>query len=73
MASLAKEIGRNIKLQRVGLDISQAELAFSAQLNQSYLSKIENGAVNISVQILYNIAGAMNCDPHKLLPKIIDN
>ncbi|MEM5529725.1 helix-turn-helix transcriptional regulator [Gammaproteobacteria bacterium AS21] len=73
MASLAKEIGRNIKLQRVGLDISQAELAFSAQLNQSYLSKIENGAVNISVQILYNIAEAMNCDPHKLLPKIIDN
>ena len=68
MDNLAKKLGKNIKMCRVGQDMSQAELAFSAKLDQSYLSKIENGSVNITVLKLYSIALAMDCSPVELLP-----
>jgi transcriptional regulator with XRE-family HTH domain len=68
MDNLAKKLGKNIKICRIKQDMSQAELAFTASLDQSYLSKIENGSVNIAVAKLYSIAEAMNCNPVELLP-----
>ncbi len=69
MDNLAKIIGKNIKIYRVKREISQAELAFSAELDQSYLSRVENGSVNITVAKLYSISTALDCHLTDLLPK----
>jgi transcriptional regulator with XRE-family HTH domain len=68
MDDLAKILGKNIKVMRVQKDMSQADLAFSANVDQSYLSRVENGAVNVTVIKLYKIAAAMNCKIEELLP-----
>ena len=69
MDDLAKVLGKNIKISRIKRDFSQAELAFSADIDQSYLSRVENGTVNITVIKLYKIAFAMDCDIQELLPE----
>ena len=68
MDDFAKIIGKNIKVMRVKKDMSQAELAFSAEVDQSYLSRVENGSVNVTVIKLYNMSVAMNCNVQELLP-----
>lgn len=69
MDDFAKIIGKNIKVMRVKRDMSQAELAFSANVDQSYLSRVENGRVNITVIKLSKLALAMNCKVQELLPE----
>ncbi|MFT5295904.1 MAG: transcriptional regulator with XRE-family HTH domain [Colwellia sp.] len=69
MDDFAKIIGKNIKVMRVKRDMSQAELAFSANVDQSYLSRVENGSVNITVIKLSKLALAMNCKVQELLPE----
>lgn len=69
MDDFAKIIGKNIKVMRVKRDMSQAELAFSANVDQSYLSRVENGSVNITVIKLSKLALAMNCNVQELLPE----
>lgn len=73
MDDLAKVLGKNIKICRVKSDFSQAELAFTADIDQSYLSRVENGTVNITVLKLYKIAIAMKCDVQELLPLMDKN
>ncbi|TYK66824.1 helix-turn-helix domain-containing protein [Colwellia echini] len=68
MDDFAKIIGKNIKVMRVQKDMSQAELAFSADIDQSYLSRVENGTVNVTVIKLNRMAVVMNCTVQELLP-----
>lgn len=68
MSHLAKRLGKNIKIFRIERDLNQEALAFSANLDRSYLSKVENGAVKLSVLKLYDIAEALDCTPQELLP-----
>ncbi len=68
MDNFAKKLGKNIKILRVTLDMSQSDLAFAADINQSYLSKVENGTTNITVVKLCNVALAMKCNLIELLP-----
>ncbi|MEZ9235557.1 MULTISPECIES: helix-turn-helix domain-containing protein [unclassified Shewanella] len=70
MDDFAKKLGKNIKMMRVFKDKSQAELSFDSGLNQSYLSRVENGTVNVTVIKLCAIAKALECDLTELLPEI---
>ena len=53
-------IGTNIRKLRNSKRLSQEELAFSAEIDRSYLSEIENGQKNLSVVMLDQIAGALD-------------
>ena len=51
------------------INIKNSETAFSANVDQSYLSRVENGSVNITVIKLSKLALAMNCNVQELLPE----
>ncbi|WP_455654365.1 helix-turn-helix domain-containing protein [Phascolarctobacterium sp.] len=64
---IAINIGRNIKIRRIILGISQLELSKKANINQSHLSLIENGKKIASIPILDKIAIALNSTISDLL------
>lgn len=67
MTDFAKKLGKAIKLERIRRDMNQDDLAEKAEINQSHLSKIEKGTVNISVIMLRRIAEAFDCSVTVLL------
>ena len=62
-----KEIGQRILEKRRELGLSQEDLAGRTGLDRSFLSEIENGHKNISVNTLYRLAEAMNVSAAYLL------
>lgn len=69
MNDFAKKLGKNIKMMRVFKEKSQAELSFDSGLNQSYLSRVEKGSVNVTVVKLCSIAKALDCTLIELVPE----
>ncbi|MEX0723299.1 MAG: helix-turn-helix transcriptional regulator [Gracilimonas sp.] len=49
-------LGRKIKELRVLENLSQKEVAERAELNRSYISALENGSKNVTLDILVKIA-----------------
>jgi transcriptional regulator with XRE-family HTH domain len=63
---LTKILGRNIRRVREALDASQEEIAFRAGMNRPYLSDVERGARNPTVEVVERIAKALKVDPAEL-------
>lgn len=55
-------IGQRIQNFRKKQRLSQIELAVEVGIDRSYLSEIENGRTNSSINILYAIADALKID-----------
>jgi len=68
MKDLAVKIGLKIKARRKDMSISQDKLALLADIDRSYIGRIERGEVNITVEKLYEIADVLECDVKTLLP-----
>lgn len=64
-------LGRNVRLLRTAAGMSQEELAFRAHMKRSYLSDLERGTRNPSVQALGRLAFALNVAPGRLLDPTI--
>lgn len=60
-------VGHNIRRLRLEKGLSQAQLAKQAGINRAYLSTVENGKRNISIDNIVAIANAMALDPRRLL------
>jgi transcriptional regulator with XRE-family HTH domain len=58
--STLKQLGKRIVYLRNALFLSQEALADLSFVNHTYLSELENGKRNVSVQILTRIAKALN-------------
>ena len=54
------KIGQRIKDLREKSSISQKDLAYSADLDRSYIAGIENGRRNVSIVNIEKIATALN-------------
>jgi len=66
-----KEIfGKNLRRIRTEAGLSQEELAFRAKLHRTYISSIERGERNVSLENIYAIAGALKIPPGELLPPV---
>ena len=65
MASI-KTIGRKIAQERVKQELTQEDLAGMAEIDRSFLSYIENGRKNFSVEMLLRIAKVLGINPIKL-------
>jgi len=63
-----KQLGENIKKIRERVGKTQEELAQESEIHVSYLSRIERGVVNPSVEILENIAKALKVKSTEILP-----
>lgn len=67
---LAKLFGENVRRQRKCRGVSQEDLAFFAGIDRSYMSRVERGIVRITLEKVYLIAKALDCEPGELLPSI---
>lgn len=61
-------IGNNIRNKRKILNIKQDELALLAEIDRSYMGRIERGEVNLTVDKLFQIALILKCEAAELLP-----
>ena len=66
-----KEIfGHNVRRIRAEAGLSQEELAYRAKLHRTYISSIERGQRNVSVENIFAIADALKVPPGDLLKPI---
>jgi len=61
------KLGKRIKEIRIKGGYSQEELASLAKLHRTYISDIERGGRNVSVENIEKIAKALKIDPSELL------
>ncbi len=61
------ELGKFIKYKREQTGLSLNKFAIEAEIDSAILSRIENLKQGIKINILYNIANALNTTPSKLL------
>jgi transcriptional regulator with XRE-family HTH domain len=64
---LRSALGKAIRLRRVELDLSRADLAREADVSYTYVSEIENGTKQASSKTLWRIARALGLEPHELM------
>lgn len=57
-----RRVGLNLQQMRRAKKLSQEELADRAQVHQTYLSGVENGRRNPSIEVLQRIAKALGGD-----------
>ena len=59
----------NVRFYRMKLKLSQEALAEKANLHRTYISDIERGQRNVSLENIYNIAVSLEIEPYMLLQK----
>lgn len=65
--SASKKLGGNLRELRLGMSMSQGDLANALNVDRAYISNIENGRMNPTLSTLEKIAGALNVSVDKLL------
>jgi transcriptional regulator with XRE-family HTH domain len=63
-------VGHNIRRIRTQAGLSQEELAYRAKPHRTYISSIERGERNVSVENIFAIAEALKVPPGDLLNPI---
>ena len=58
--NIKERIGRRIKELRIEKSISQEQLALKADLDRTYMTSVENGHRNISIQNIEKIITALD-------------
>lgn len=64
---IKRRVGRNVKFYRKKKGLSQEKLGFDCELHRTYISGIERGLRNPTVEILQRIADALSIPAFKLL------
>lgn len=65
--ALLNKLGQRIRELRTKSDLSQEKLAFTCDLDRTYIGSVERGERNVSIINLQKIATALNVDLHELL------
>lgn len=61
-----RQVGNQIKIQRLAQGISQSQLAFESGLPINQIGRIERGEVNTSISHIFAIAEALGIQPVEL-------
>lgn len=67
-ARARSKLGKNIRLKRHQLELTQEALAERAGLHPTYISSVERGQRNISLDNMISLAQALNCNLKELIP-----
>jgi transcriptional regulator with XRE-family HTH domain len=59
---LKSSLADDIKRARAQIGLSQESLALAAEVDRTYVSQLERGIANPSIQVLYRIAAALGAD-----------
>lgn len=62
-------VGRNVRIRRQAVGITQEQLAFAAEIDLTYIGGIERRKRNPSVIVLARIANALSVEPATLLQR----
>jgi transcriptional regulator with XRE-family HTH domain len=65
--SISSKLGENIKKIRARKGMSQGDICRALDMDRGYMSAIENGNKNITIQQLERLAQALKVSPDKLL------
>jgi transcriptional regulator with XRE-family HTH domain len=68
-ATLIRQFGLEVKRQRIRLGMTQEEFADVSGLHRTYISGIERGDRNPTLDVVFTIARALKCDATALLSK----
>lgn len=60
MINIREVVGKNIKKARISACLSQESLAEISGLHRTYISSVERGERNISIENLYKISNALD-------------
>lgn len=60
-------LARNVRRLRTATGLSQEELAARAGLHRTYISSIERGQRNVSIENIFALARALGCEPRDLV------
>jgi len=66
-ASARKVFGRNLRLRREALGVSQEVLAQTANLHRTYIGSVERGERNVSIDNMERLAAAVEATITELL------
>ncbi|GAA0560534.1 MAG TPA: helix-turn-helix transcriptional regulator [Rheinheimera sp.] len=69
MSTISVKFGLNLRKQRKAIGLSQDNLALTAEVDRSYIGRIERGEANVTLEMLYKLASVLNCHPRDLLPE----
>jgi transcriptional regulator with XRE-family HTH domain len=64
---ISKRLGENIKKIRTSKGMSQGDICRALDMDRGYMSAIENGKKNITIQQLERLAQALGVSADKLL------
>jgi len=67
-----KTLGHNIRRLRLATGLSQEELADRAGLHRTYISSVERGERNVSVDNIFLLARALGVEAADLVTESID-
>ncbi len=68
--SLQVAFGKIVRTKRLDKKLSQEELAGRAELHFTYVSSVERGERNISLENIARLAKALDCQLGDLMPMI---
>jgi transcriptional regulator with XRE-family HTH domain len=60
-------LASNLRRLRHAKGLSQEDLAYSANVNRSYLSRVEKGTTYVGLEIIWKLARALSLEPAELL------
>lgn len=60
-------LANNIRIHRERMNLSREELSLMLGVDNSYISKLEKGRINITLDRLEQLAKILKTDAHKLL------
>ena len=69
LQSALKELGNNIRRERVGQGMTQQSLAEAADLNIRNVQRIEAGDFDILLRTAVRLRKALNCSWEKIMPR----
>jgi transcriptional regulator with XRE-family HTH domain len=65
-----RQLGRNLRIQRVTSELSQQQLADAASMSRNFVSSIERGAHGVDIVRLVRLAVALRTGWEQLVPPI---
>ena len=60
LVDIKLKVGQRIKVLRKDIGLSQEALALKAEVDRTYVTDVENGRRNVSVEILERLIKALN-------------
>ncbi len=66
MSRIEEKFGQQVRKLRLDQHISQEELGFRSNLSKNYISDVESGTRNVSLQAIEKISKGLNVEIYQL-------